>query len=187
MGKKKPEEATKPVFDLSNPDFWQSLKDTLSVGSGNHYYLKDGKNKLRLLVDNTAKPFAEVQTFYRGAAKTKYMILGFVADQPDLGIKGIVVPRSVLTALVDLQIEDYGVFDEEGHGVVVMKVKEGNRTNYSVLPSRKPQPIPDSIAAELATTSLQQFADEFNAFQEARESSQDGAAATEEDVEETAW
>ena len=187
MADKKPVaiEAPKP----GTQEYYQALLDELNKkgGEAEFYYLQKGRNKIRMLPE-----FAQVGIFYKvvmrswqgGEPKPKYIIKALVwsdrSTRPE--VKGIVLPKTVITQIAGLLAEGYDLFSPAGHAISVLKEGEGLQTNYSVIASPKPVPIPTEFTPlEMTLDELGDLRVERDAELAARPQLQQGTASANAD------
>lgn len=154
---------------------WGDLLDQLSVG-GNFYRLKEGTTKLRLVQLPTMKakkgqPFVfygEVQTSYRGNERTRFVIPALVLEgkgaRPEMSKKvtPVVITKTILKGILGLLAEGYELFDlKEGYGIAIKRTGTGLNTDYAVLPSRNPQPMPEDFELPGEKVTIDEMASEF--------------------------
>lgn len=154
---------------------WSNLLNDLNTaGSGDFFFPKTGRTRLRLIPEEGTEDqfFTQVDSVYRGQTKTKYILLAIVlgTDQGPLDEKwvnkvvGVVVSKVVLKGIVQLLAEEYDLLSEEGHGITIVRSGNGQfDTTYTVLPSQKVVPIPEE--AEMPEMTLEEMAEEFMDFQ----------------------
>lgn len=154
-----------------NQAYWSNLLDQLQKGGGDFLFLKPGKHHLRLVQPPKGeRPFLEVKTHYRGKPRTKYMVLVVDMDEDEKKIRGALLARTAWQGIVSLLAEGFELFDaDNGYGVTVIRSGSGLNTEYSVLPSRKPVPLPNEVRNQ-ETPSLADTAQAYLEMQKKRES-----------------
>ncbi len=171
------------------PKGWNSLLDQLSTNA-NFVRLKEGTTKVRLvqlpaMVSGEGGSFTfwgEAESEFRGRKKTRYVMAALVFEgsgaKPEMAkvVTPLVVPKTVIKGILTLLAEDYELFDKEkGHGLSLRRTGSGLDTDYSVLPSRKPVPLPADIV--MPTITIDEMAEQFEQWA-TRTSSRAGSGET---------
>lgn len=126
--------------------FWQEVLQSLTVGSSNFLFPREGRTRVRLGADRDGLYFLEVQTQYQGRIKTKFLLLAVPMDEGEKTWKGLIVPKTVFRSIATLAAEGYELWDpEEAHGITIVRTGSGLESSYSVLPSHKPIPLPREV------------------------------------------
>lgn len=138
---------------MAVPD-WESLLEDLNSkagggGSGNIYYIKREKTRVRLVLVPGRDPrrfFVETQKIFQNKTSLCYLVPAVVLstnvkdDQyaDPLKVKWVRVPKTLLPQIVALIVEGFEIFHPtEGHGITIDQIK-GERTSYMVRASPKP-------------------------------------------------
>lgn len=172
---------------------WDELANMVQAGSADFIFTKNPRTRVRLMHSpNDEKPIRPIEVNYQGRQKIKYMILAYSPDDPappdhEAGeeddtptIKALICTKTVVRDLTTLGKEGYDFFDdEEGYGCVIVRTE--NPVRYSVLPSKKPQPLPEGLTEELWETSLADMAEAYAQFQENRQQNNEGGKEDKED------
>ena len=154
---------------------WQNLLNQMNSAT-NFFRPKEGKSRLRLIQmpemvpdENGVFPFyVEVTTSYRGKQKSRFVIPALVMDgpgsRPEMAthITPVILPKAVIKGILGLLAEGYDLFSEDGFGITVARTGQNLDTDYNVLPSKNPIPIPDGL--ELPEKTLTQMAEDFQAW-----------------------
>ena len=136
---------------------WGDLLDQIdaSSGSGEVYYMKQPKTRIRLVVPDGVEEdqfYAETSKFYQGKESTAFMIFAVVIgtsvkNDPNVDptkVKAIRLPKTALRGIIARLAEGHELFsDSEGHGVTITKVggQGSDRTSYDIDVSPKAVPI----------------------------------------------
>ena len=133
---------------------WGEILSSLS-SSSMYFRPKEGRTRVRLLLPKGEAPtkfYREVQTSYNGKVKPRYLVMALIFDgegvSPEMAKTAtpMVIAKTVLKGIISLLVEGYDLFDpEEGHGLTIIRTGQGLNTDYSVMPSQKPIPIPADI------------------------------------------
>ncbi len=129
------------------------LNQMASSGMAGFIFAKAGKTRVRLSVDSAGEISAPVATEYQGKKKTKYLFLGFDPSSEKPEWKGVLVPRTVARAILNLATE-FPLFAPEGHGVIITRTGEGLSSTYSVTPSKGIVAIPEELGDPPTLASL---------------------------------
>lgn len=124
-------------------DLLAKLNEKTSKSGGRVYHPTPGKTKIRLVLEPGTEPREFYQEVTTSFGKTRYMALGVILEAPDLpkdytpNIVGIVLPLTVLKAIVGNLAEGFELFDlKMGHGISIDREGKGkNDTKYQVNPS----------------------------------------------------
>lgn len=145
-----------------SPSSWEDLLGQLG-NSGNFYRIKEGSTKLRLVQLPSMKVkkgesfvfWGEATTSYRGNQRSRFVIPALVLEGKgtregmDTNVTTVVVPKTVLKGILGLLAEGYELFDpKEGYGLMIKRTGSGLNTDYTVLPSRNPQPLPADVVIQ---------------------------------------
>lgn len=182
MAKAKAQKSTKNKTD---PEFWDKVLESLQGGDTNFIFIKPGRTRVRLLRDKDGDFFREVESTFRNRTRTKYMLLAYSPDvEAEEGssiVKGLLLSKTAFRGAVTLQAEGYELFDpEEGYGLTIVRTGSGLDTDYTVLPSKKPILVPESVLSELEETDLGKVAKAYIEFSASRSS---GSTETSDDEE----
>ena len=135
---------------------WAALLSDMSSGSSTTWFLKAGRTQIRLLVEpgeeeeSTPTFFGEVQTYWKGKARTKIALRALIlaSDGGDISVEKasqehlVIVPKSALKAIIGLLMEGYDLLSEaEGRGIAIIKTGRGLGTSYSVVASPNAVPL----------------------------------------------
>lgn len=161
--------APSPAPPRGGVDF-AALLDQLKASSLSDFiFLKEGRTKVRLLVKDELY-YLPVASEYKGRQKTKYAILAVL--QGEDVIKALIAPKTVLTAILNLEVEGFPVFDpEEGHGVVIKRSGSGFDTDYSVTASPKMVEVSDEVIDKLDGVTLHDMVAKYERYQATRAAS----------------
>jgi len=130
--------------------FWDGVLDSLTTGSSDFIFPKEGRHRLRLVGVKKQGYYREVPSSYRGREKMKYLVpavnLGEETEE-ESKLKYLIVPKTALKMIISLLKEGYPIFNNgpDGYGITLVRSGAGRDTSYSVLPSRKPFPLPEGI------------------------------------------
>lgn len=131
----------------AQPD-WENLLENLATDRTSAFIFPKGPKTRVRLVHNPAEPyFTEIQTEFRGKAKTKYAVLAVQMDaagddEEGPKVKALVISKTVFRQIVQMLTEGYDLWDpEKGFGITILRQGSGLETNYSVLPSPRPVPV----------------------------------------------
>ncbi len=172
---------------------WQDVLDQLSQ-AGMFFRLKAGKTRIRLVPPpdgNVRKFFTDVTTTFRGKTKTRFAVLGLVlagsGAKPEMAASPvpILISKTVLKAIIQLLAEGYDLFSPNGYGLTLARAGEGLDTEYAVMASQKPIPLPTNMAYPEKT--LFDLAREFEAWSASQQQNQGGAPAADAPAEEKDW
>lgn len=150
---------------------WNAVLENLQSGNSDWLFLKVGTTRLRLLQSPLNDlPFVEVTTNYKGNTRTKYMILAFNAEDEEVLVKGLVIPKTVFKSLTAMLADGFDFFHPvSGYGITIMKTGSGFGTEYSVLPSKKSIEVPTEILTTLGEFDLSVMGAEFDEQQKNRD------------------
>lgn len=138
---------------------WDDLLDQLG-NTGNFYRIKEGTTKLRLVQLPSMKVkkgesfvfWGEATTSYRGNQRSRFVIPALVLEGKntregmDTTATTVVIPKTILKGILGLLAEGYDLFDPKaGYGLMIKRTGSGLNTDYTVLPSRNPQPLPEDV------------------------------------------
>lgn len=142
-----PAETPKSVVSANQ---WQNLLEQLNQKGGDLLFLKPGKTRVKLLLQENQDPqnfFEQTTRFWQGQPRTRYLVWCTVMpdpkskeENPNAGqARALLLNKTTLSDIIQLLAEGYDLFDqEEGHGLVINKVGEKLETSYTVMPSQRP-------------------------------------------------
>lgn len=167
---------------MSQKERIQNLLNSLTAESSSaRFVFPKSKHRIRLCEDPEENICLPVQSEFQGKQKTKYLFLGYSADDNPPEWKGIVVPKTVARAILELTTE-FALFDsKKGHGVLITRSGEGLSSTYSVIPSREPKEIPPEMMN--SRPKLQELCEEYQSLKESRKTQ----SGSEEAEETTPW
>lgn len=139
--------------DEGGTDFWNSVLQDLDAGGGGYIFPKAGRTRVRLIHNPDEGYVEEVINRY---GRSRYMILAVRADDEAEEVRGLLATKTVWKSIVQLLAEGYDFWDpEEGYGVTIIRTGTGLQdTTYTVIPSKSPVPLPDSILAMVEDETL---------------------------------
>jgi hypothetical protein len=159
--------------------YWQNLVQKMGGGESDFLFPQVGRTRVRLVwADADSDPIRAVNSSFQNRVKTKYVLWGYSPDDEESKLKIVVVPKTVGTGILALLAEGYDLFDPaEGHGISIIRSGSGLDTQYNVMPSPKPVPLPPEIVTQIEGRTLDQASqryEEFNANRAARSGERTG-------------
>ncbi len=127
---------------------WGELADELeSQGGGSGYFLKDGKNRFRIIPEDSKDDkswYADVTTMWEGNPRAKKLMRAIPLGLEETKLEYVVIPKSALKGIFNILDEGYDLLSgEDAHGVTISKSGKLLQTSYTVMPSRKEVDIPE--------------------------------------------
>ncbi|HPB63531.1 MAG TPA: hypothetical protein PLD15_06200 [Mesotoga sp.] len=178
--------ATKPAVQEID---WSGLLDQFASqsGGGKVFYLKPGKNRIRMLPPKGKNPFISVETSYRGRTRTKYLVGAVVPDAidpernvDDVGIRAVLLTRQQIHTILTNQTEGFDLFSPAGNGLTIIKAGSGLNTTVTISVTPKPIVIADEVLEAWKEFDLEAVAKDWIAYQKSR-AEQGTNGETEED------
>lgn len=115
---------------------------------------KDGRTRMRLVLPPGESPhkfYREVQTSFQGNLKTRFMLMALlfagegVTEEMSAKVTPVIVAKTVLKGILSLLVEGYDLLGPEANGITIIRTGQGLNTDYSVMPSKNPIPLPENI------------------------------------------
>lgn len=165
-----------PVPPRPAVDFGALLDQLKASSLSDFIFLKEGRTKVRLLVRDELY-YLPVASEYKGRQKTKYAMLAVL--QGEDAVKALIAPKTVLTAILNLEVEGFPVFDlDEGHGVVIKRSGTGFDTDYSVTASPKQVEVSEETRELLGNVTLHDMVAKYERYQASRAANSRAARPT---------
>lgn len=130
---------------------FSKAKKELGLGGSGFFSIKDGESKKIRIVSDAVR-YESISTF-GGEEKPRVQFLAYVIDREDGKIKPYLMPASVMGFVSQLQdSEEYGFPKDSDipYDITVSRNKEGGRTVYAVVASRKNSNLTEVEQQEIA-------------------------------------
>jgi len=169
---------------------WGGLLDQFAAnaGGGQVFYLKAGKNRVRLLPPKSKNPFIAVDTTYRNRTRTKYLVGAVVPEAVDLernpedvGVRAVLLTRQQIHTILTNQTEGFDLFSPEGNGLTIIKAGSGLNTTVTISVTPKPIPLTDDVLEAWKTFDLEAVAKDWVAYQKSQAENNGAGGEAEED------
>jgi len=151
------------MADQTQNSGWGEVLEGLGADD-NQYFIfpKEGRTRVRLLGhgDTPADKFREVQSQFQGRVRSRWILMGFsIPDNAEEAyrLRCVVLSKTAFRSVTTMLHEGYDFFGEGGHGLAILRSDAGGRTNYTVMPSPQPVPIPDEVTAMLKEAKIDDF------------------------------
>lgn len=151
MAKANPPQENASAPAIGTPEYYEALLQQLNQrgGDAEFWYLKDGRNKVRLLPEygRTGIFFETVQRSWQGGTpRTKYIVKAYIwDDKNEPQMRALVLPKTVIQQITGLLAEGYDLFSEAGNAITILKTGTGLETSYNTMPSAKAVAIPQGV------------------------------------------
>jgi len=140
---------------------WQTMVDNLkeSQGGGSFFFLKAGRTRVRVVPvpgtegDEYPTFFTDTEGSFQGKVNKRRILLGIVVqaegkeitEEDKTKVVPLLVAPSVVTQILETLAEGWDLLGANGHGITINRTGVNLGTEYSVLPSKTPIPLPQAL------------------------------------------